>query len=200
MPRPPGASFLSPLIAAADRAVLTERATALARRTTEVSRGEALDLVSFSAAAEVFAIEAMFVREVVRLRQLSSLPGAPPAVRGVTTYQGEILAVVDLLSLLGIDAPRLSDALWLLVLGRNVPEFGITADELHGSVLLGTEALLRPTAAQRASPFISAMTADAVAIIDGGALLASDAIFRMSVGRPEAARDGSDDHEKENSR
>ena len=165
-------------IVEADRATLVERATQLSRRVAVEHVGTRLSLVRFRAGEDVFALESRFVREVVRLRQLSPVPGAPLAVLGVTTYQGEILAVVDLLSVVHIAGVRLRDSLWLLVLGVDTAEFAITADEILGAVDLSHDALLPPgSAAATTSPLIFAITEDATAVLDGAALLANDGTF-----------------------
>ena len=167
-----------------DRATLAARAVALARRPqSAMTTGQLLSLVSFRVGNEVFAIEARFVREVIRLRHLSVVPGAPAPVRGVTTYQGEILAVVDLLSARGIEGERLRDALWVLVLGGGTADFGITADELRGSLELGVDSLLSSVGVRGPSGrYIRGTTSGAIAVLDGEALLAAIDIFGSTGG------------------
>jgi purine-binding chemotaxis protein CheW len=173
-----------------DRATLMERAAQLSRRVAVEHVGTRLSLVRFRAGDDVFALESRFVREVVRLRQLSPVPGAPAAVLGVTTYQGEILAVVDLLSVVHIAGVRLRDSLWLLVLGLEAAEFAITADEILGAVDVSHDAVLPPDAAGAAkSPLIAGVTDDATAVLDGAALLTSDMTFGSG---GDAARPGRD--------
>lgn len=181
------------MIAPDDRTILVARAAELARQTISQSAGELLNLVSFRVGSDVFAIESRFVREVVRLRQFTVVPGAPTVVRGVTTYQGEILALIDLPSALGIEGERLRDALWVLVVGENGAEFGITADELRGSLEVGVDSLLPASAvAGRQTRYVRATTADAIAVLDGAVLLASDDLFGGSPGARVAMRS---DHE-----
>jgi purine-binding chemotaxis protein CheW len=188
------------LIDSTERAVLVARATELARRGTAATTGEMLNLVAFRAGAGSFSIETRYVRDVIRLRQLSPVPGAPHAVLGVTTHQGEIIAVVDILSALGIDAVQLRDAHWLILLGVGSVEFGVTADEILGSVdIAGAELLSPERSSDASSVFIKAVTSSAIALLDGDALLKSEQFFRPSAGaRAVALKDEeSHGHEKE---
>ena len=188
------------LVDSTERALLVARATELARRGTAAITGEVLNLVTFRAGAGNFSIETRYVRDVIRLRQLSPVPGAPPAVLGVTTHQGEIIAVVDILRALGIDAVQLRDAHWLILLGVGAVEYGVTADEILGSMDIAATELLSPEGTSDASSaFIKAVTSEAIALLDGDALLTSDRFFRGFAGaRTEAPKDDeSNGNEKE---
>lgn len=176
-----------------ERELLARRAADLATPIVAPRSGATLDLVSFQVGREVFAIEARFVREVVRLQQLSPVPGAPAAVRGVTTYQGDILAIVDLLGALGIEGAPLRDALWVVVLGAGAADFGVIADELRGSLEVHVDALMPAGAGAGGSRFISATTADAIAVLDGEVLLASESLFGRTSSSARAVM--RDDHE-----
>ena len=165
--------------AAAARAILGERARLLARRPTAPADGETVAVVAFITGGESFAIETAFIREIVRLRHLSPLPRGPAAVRGVTTYRGEILPVLDVRVVLGHPAEGLADLIRILVLGRAGPEFGLLADEVAGAGSLPTRDLLALPAeiSARAKRYLRAMTPDAMLVLDGAALLADPEFF-----------------------
>ncbi len=81
--------------------ILKERAQALARPQEEVSApAETLDLLVFSLGGERYGIEAAHVVDVLRLRELTPVPGTPPFVLGVMNHRGRIVAVLDLPKLL----------------------------------------------------------------------------------------------------
>jgi purine-binding chemotaxis protein CheW len=48
-----------------------------------------------------YAVPVSSVREVIRVGRLTPIPGAPPAVVGITNVRGEILPVLDAGALLG---------------------------------------------------------------------------------------------------
>lgn len=62
--------------------------------------------LSVTAAAEQYAIPAGAVREVARTEVVTQVPGAPPAVLGITNVRGRVLPVVDLPALLGLSRDR----------------------------------------------------------------------------------------------
>ncbi len=154
----------------AARAILTARARSLARPTATAPTGEELSVVGFEAGGEAFAIEARYAHEIVRLRHLAPVPGAPAAVCGVTTYRGEILAVVDVRATLGHRAGGLADLLWVIVIGAAMPEFGLLADRITGVEAIGATGL-------RARRLARATTERAALVLDGATLLADQELF-----------------------
>lgn len=180
----------------AARSVLAERARALARPLERPPEGDELSIVAFSLAGEVFGIDARYVREVVRLRHLATLPGAPPAVRGVTTCRGEIVPAVDVGALVRPRGRGLGDLLWLIVLGTATAELGLLADAISGVAhvrLDGLRALSEdaPPAARRLALGIAA---GAATVLDGAALLAEQDLFMT---RPTPATERSGDQGRE---
>ena len=170
--------------AAAARAVLSERARLLARRPSPPESGDMVAVVTFLVGGESFAIETTFVREIARLRHVAPLPRGPAAVRGVTTYRGEILPVLDVRAVLGHPAEGLPDLIRVLVLGAAGPEFGLLADEVAGTASIPARDLLALPAeiSVRARTYLRALTPDATLLLDGAALLADPELF--------ATRDG----------
>jgi chemotaxis signal transduction protein len=120
------------------------------------------------------------------------VPGGPAAIRGVTTYRGEILAVVDVRAALGHPAGGLSDLLWVVVVGADAPEFGLLADEVTGVERVGASEL-RPLAAEASAParrLARAMTERAALVLDGAALLADPELFAPRDGASRGTPDG----------
>lgn len=164
---------------AAARVVLAERARRLARRPTPPESGDTVAVVAFNTGGDSFAIETTFVREIVRLRHVAPLPRGPTAVRGVTTYHGEILPVLDVRSVLGRPAEGLADLIRVLVLGHAAPEFGLLADDVAGTASIPARDLLAVPAeiSAWAKKYLRAVTPDATLLLDGAALLADPGLF-----------------------
>ncbi len=172
-----GAQRLSPARA---RAVLDERARALAHAPVEeTAAASALEVVVFGLAEERYAIEARHVREVVRLIELTPLPGAPEFLPGVTNLRGQILAVIDLRKFFGAAPRGLSDLSRLVVLGAGRPEFGILADTVHEVAALVEAQILNPEAAVAGvgRDYLRGVTADGLIVLDGEALLQDPRLF-----------------------
>jgi purine-binding chemotaxis protein CheW len=62
--------------------------------------------VRFRVGAEAYALPVEHVLEVADVGDLASVPGAPRAVLGVRNLRGQVLPVVDLATLFGLDRER----------------------------------------------------------------------------------------------
>jgi purine-binding chemotaxis protein CheW len=153
------------------RQVLDARARVLARPAAPPAR-DAIELVTFGLAREVYAVESRFVLAVAKLAELAPLPGAESPVFGLTAWRGGLLTVLDLRRVLGLSVTALNDLSRLIVLGRQRPAFGILADAVHGLVALAAADVRPPpegVAARR--EYLRGVTAAAVLVLDAERLL-----------------------------
>jgi purine-binding chemotaxis protein CheW len=84
--------------------VMLRRAESLAAEQVEEDPGDMMSLLLFTLDPEWYAVEVSSVREVFTRYAVTSVPCAPPFVRGVITIRGEILSVTDLRRLLRLSA------------------------------------------------------------------------------------------------
>ncbi len=96
----------------------------------------------------VLALDAASVREVVRLTQLTPVPLAPPALRGLASLRGRVVPVVSVARMLG-DAGEGTGAQRMVVLRREDP-IALAVDDVDadhgdadGAELADLDALLR---------------------------------------------------------
>lgn len=165
------------------RAILERRARELARAPESLpSPAEVLEVVRFTLADDRYALETRHIREVVRLTDVTPVPGAPESLLGVVNLRGEVLALFDLRRIFGIPADRLEPRARVLVLGGDRAEFGILAEEVHELQRLPREALLEPPASisDVGRELLQGVTAGALAVLDG-ALLLRDARFHIDL-------------------
>jgi purine-binding chemotaxis protein CheW len=161
---------------AALRAVLEERARALARPAAPPKAAGALEAVTFFLTDERYAIESRYVIEVRRLTELALLPGAKPPVFGVTAWRGGPLAVLDLRPLLGVSATALNDLGHLVVLGEGRAAFGVLADGVGELVELSASEVHAPPAGVAVHrEYLRGVTGDALLVLDAARLLAAHA-------------------------
>jgi purine-binding chemotaxis protein CheW len=125
------------------RALLEDRARALARPVAVSRPTEALQLISFRVAGETYALDSRYVLELCRLGELTPLPQAEPWVAGLTAWRGELLLIADLRVLVGLPAAPRAERPGAVVLGRDGPVLGILTDA-PGEVLSIPVADLRP--------------------------------------------------------
>ena len=160
-------------------AILDARARALARAPApEAEPGSLREVVRFRTAGQRYTLESRFVLEVVRAPEVVPLPGAPPALRGLTLLHGEVLPVVELAPLFGRALSETPGP--LLVIGAGRPELGVRTEEVEEVTLLRGRELLPPPATVD-TPLVSAAEADGTLVLEGEALLGdSRLVFDLS--------------------
>ena len=159
------------------RAILDERARALARiPATPPRAAEILEVVTFGLGVELYAIETRHVRRVVRLSETRSIPGAPEFLFGIINLRGEILAVFDLHRFFGVPDGGVTDLSRVIVMGADRDEFGVLVDVAHGVRSLRIDEVLDPpgSTAGTGRQHLRGVTADALIVVDGVALLGDD--------------------------
>jgi purine-binding chemotaxis protein CheW len=178
------------------RRVLDERARRLAYQPPAPARGEALSVATFSVGNERYAIETRFVREIVRLVDLTPVPGARDFLRGVTNLRGEILAVIDLRRFFGLPDQGVTDLARVVVLGEDTDELGVLADQTHAIVDVRGDRVLPPsrTAPTPGRAYVRGVTADALILLDGAALL-RDPRLTIDDGEADGPREGPKEEE-----
>jgi purine-binding chemotaxis protein CheW len=69
---------------------------------------EVKQLISFTVGAEEYGLELLRVKEVIRMRQITWLPKAPPCVKGIINLRGDVIPIVDLRERFGLAAQEQS--------------------------------------------------------------------------------------------
>ena len=161
------------------RVVMEARARALARVPVASNVAhQTLEVVTFALSRERYAIEATYVRAILRTTDLTSVPGMPDFVMGITNLRGEILAVVDLRRLFGIVESGLTDLARLIVVGAEHCEFGILADAVDEVVTLRGGRILPPPASTGGDgTHLRGVTEQGLIVLDGAALLADERLY-----------------------
>jgi purine-binding chemotaxis protein CheW len=165
-------------------AVLAARARALAAPPPRAPAGELIELLTFAVAGARYGLPTSQVEAVARLAAVTRVPGVGPAVAGVTNHEGNVLLVVELPTLLGLDRPptRSDAARYLLVVhdpsakapggGPSAAEpLGLIADELHDIRVVEVGAL-HPLGDGAGGPRLGrAQTSDGCLVLDAQRLL-----------------------------
>lgn len=154
--------------------LLRARARRLAQPSQTVEAHEATrTVVAFSLGNETYAIEAGQVLGAFRLTDLAPLPGAPAGVVGLTFWRGDLLVVLDIRPLLGLQGPGLDDLSWILAIGDDRHARGLLAGSLH-DVLVIPEQEITPADRDLGGPATAGrlgITRDAIQLLDGHLLL-----------------------------
>jgi purine-binding chemotaxis protein CheW len=146
---------------------------ALARRASERSGdddagGLLRELLAFRLDETSYAIPVERVREIVRLRAVTSVPHMPSWVIGVVGLRGEVVQVVDLRMRLGIATRDATRSTRVIVLhGDDERVTGILVDAVD-QVLRISEEAIRPAAGAETSAVIELCERDGefVSVVD----------------------------------
>jgi purine-binding chemotaxis protein CheW len=136
---------------------------------------------------EIYGVEILSIREIIKLREITEVPRAPRFLLGVVTVRGLVLPVVDLRVRLRLDAQALGRNARILVVMHKGERFGLLVDEVRGVVRFADDQI-EPVPASLApseAPFLSGIGrypdedgAEHLVI-----LLSLDAVLGFEVGR-----------------
>ncbi|NRA99957.1 MAG: purine-binding chemotaxis protein CheW [Rhodobacteraceae bacterium] len=121
---------------------------------------EQIELLTFHAGQQEYAVDIMSVREIRGWTKTTSLPHAPSFVHGVINLRGTVLPVIDLARRLEIsdEPPQDRDAIIVVdAIGRTV---GLRVDSVSDILTLPSDELRLPPeiAGTDAQDFLSAIT------------------------------------------
>jgi purine-binding chemotaxis protein CheW len=121
------------------QALAAELADAQPQALPEGSVRDQLDhqFVTFHLEDEVFAVNMGKVREIIRVPAVTRVPLAPPALDGVANLRGQVLPIVSLRRLLGLEERAADEATRAVIVDVGQP-VGFVVDRV--SSVIGVEA------------------------------------------------------------
>lgn len=123
---------------------LRERARRYAQGSAMVEDGAKAEVLRFRLRDEVYAIELRLMRKVQLARGLTPVPCTPPHVAGILNIRGDVVAVLDLANMLGLDSPIApSERSRVLVVELAEMRVGLLVDEVLGDHLVTMDKLDR---------------------------------------------------------
>jgi purine-binding chemotaxis protein CheW len=167
--------------------ILQERAIALARAGTPaqppVSGPDRIEVIEFMAGGERYALEASYVAQVYPMLPITPIPGVPLFIAGIVAPQGEVLAVVDLRSLLNLPLSSLAEPAAIVVLQGAGREFGILAEEILGIARYSGDALLEGLRGLAGidPAYLKGVTSGRTAVLDAEQLLSEPRLVIESI-------------------
>jgi purine-binding chemotaxis protein CheW len=162
------------------RALLKVRAIAMAIEPEyKPEASNVLEVITFTLAAENYAIESVFIKEVYPLKDFASLPGVPPYILGVINVRGQILPVVDLKKFFNLPERGLGELNKVIILRDDQMEFGILADIVHGtsSVPINTIQMSPLNISGIGSEYLKGVTNEHLIILDAKKILEDEKII-----------------------
>ncbi len=161
-----------------DREIMEKRAMKLATLPAAESTANML-VVEFVLHPEHYAFETAYVKEVLTLKELTSIPGTPEYVMGVILFRGKILSILNLKNLFGLREQGLTEFNKILVISNQQMEFGILADRICNQNTIDSATLSdRPIHFGSSQvDFIKGITPEGLILLDAEKMLGSKSLI-----------------------
>jgi purine-binding chemotaxis protein CheW len=124
-------------------AILAERAEVIARSRLE-KREESLTVLALRVGGERYAIVAEEVSQVLEIKGLAPLIGAPEWLLGAMLARSRLVPVFDLRRLIGLERGGLSDLSRVAVLDEEGDMFGLAVESIDSQLTIPLSRLERP--------------------------------------------------------
>jgi len=159
--------------------ILKKRAEILKIPLVEAQQsGEQIDGLEFLLAEEKYAINSIFVSEVIYINELTKLPCTPPFIMGLINVRGKVLSVIDIKTFFNIPGKGITNLNKVIIVKYNDIEIGILADDILGNFNIQIDSLQTKvtTITEVNDSFIIGVTDNRVVVLDIKKLLLSDII------------------------
>jgi purine-binding chemotaxis protein CheW len=157
------------------REILKSRARKLSMPlSSQLAKGDSIEVVEFRLAHERYAVEQRYVREVCPLRQLTPLPCTPAFMAGIINARGQIVPVIDIKKFFELPETGITDLHVVVILHINNIELGLLADAVTSvrSVLIAELQPSLPTLTGIRAEYLKGIADDQVVILDAAKILA----------------------------
>ena len=107
-------------------------------------KSQSIELLSFVVGKNEYSVDIMKVREIRGWTETTSLPHAPPYVRGVINLRGTVLPVIDLATRLGLPADEPSERNVVIVVDVSENPVGMRVDAVSDILTVTKNDLMPP--------------------------------------------------------
>ena len=104
-----------------------------------------IQLVVFDLASEHYGFDISDVREIMRMQNITKVPGAMSYVEGVINLRGKVLPVMDLRKRLGFKASEQTDESRIVIIDVTEGEVGVIVDAVTEVLRVPTSAIDTPS-------------------------------------------------------
>ncbi|MDH5388594.1 MAG: chemotaxis protein CheW [Gammaproteobacteria bacterium] len=87
-----------------------------------------MQLVGFEVGKEIFGVDILMVREIIRSAPITPVPNSPEFVEGVINLRGDIIPVIDLRKRLNLFTEEMQKKNWILILDIEGSVTGFVVD------------------------------------------------------------------------
>ena len=102
------------------------------------NKGEFLRWVTFQLDREIYGVNVMQVREVLRQSDIAPVPGAPAYVLGIINLRGNVVTVIDTRMRFGLPTAEVTENTRIMIIESDKQVIGILVDSVAEVVDLNT--------------------------------------------------------------
>ncbi|TGG94925.1 chemotaxis protein CheW [Natronospirillum operosum] len=95
-----------------------------------------LQWMTFRLAEEVYGLDVMNIKEVLRYTDIAPVPGAPDYVLGIINLRGNVVTVIDARTRFGLPSAEVTDDTRIVVIETEVETIGIMVDSVSEVIYL----------------------------------------------------------------
>lgn len=110
-------------------------------QTVRLTSATAQEYATFYVGTTLMGVDIQQLQEINRQTQLTPVPLASPAVRGVINLRGEVVTVMDLRVIMGLDPITLTSKTGNVIVKSNGEQVALLVDRIADVVLADTEQL-----------------------------------------------------------
>jgi len=110
--------------------------TSIALKTASNSEDPMLQWVTFRLEDEIYGVNVMQVKEVLRYSEIAPVPGAPTYVLGIIHLRGTVVTVLDTCQRFGLPSGEITDATRIMILEVEGYVIGLLVDAVSEVVYL----------------------------------------------------------------
>ena len=104
-----------------------------------------LELVVFGFGKEEFGVSTLYVHEIIRITEITSVPNVPEFISGVINLRGEIIPVVNLKECFGMDSFEVeADSMRIVVVEANQLVVGFVVDSVSEVIKISQDVVEPP--------------------------------------------------------
>lgn len=129
------------ILAGRQSAGLATAVVEIQQRDATAISGGVLKYLRFRVADEEYGVSLLEIREIIKLREVTEVPGMPEFVTGVLSLRGIIIPVFDLRLRLGIGANEAPGRERIIVVRMQERIFGLIVDEVFQVINLSVAAI-----------------------------------------------------------
>jgi purine-binding chemotaxis protein CheW len=107
----------------------------------DIAAPATIDVLLLRLAGELYGIPSNSVREVVRYRAYTPVPGSPPSLPGIMSQRGTVLPVVELRPLLGLAVVPVTRAARLVIVAHQEIDMALLSETVLDLAALLPETL-----------------------------------------------------------